>query len=451
MSASSLRKRKPIDPLEQAIETAFAPGRFIYYKAAWSFVDDLREVANKVDKVIESGPERAAVLYETFIAACHEKADEIDDSSGEFGMLVQDLFGGWIKARQTAGAAADETAKLLLAWMEDDPYGFCHDLDRKIVKVLDKDGIEALGRQARAKFDRATGSANANDKRHADYERRHWGGVLKTLLAARRNVKAYVALCEETELGAKDCKVVAEIYRSRRHPNKALDWVERGLDIARSDTRNSFADHELRDMKRALLVKLGRSEDALESAWIEFQEHPSTYGYKELMRYVPPKERKAWHEKAMDASEKGGLSSQIELWMEKKETGRLVARIGKATDEELGSLSHYATEPLARKFERPHPEIASRVFRALGMRIVDARKSKYYAAALGHLERAKKCYERAGLEAEWESLVADVRKRHYRKKSFMAGLERIVSGAAKRREPTFLERARSRWPKRSKR
>ena len=54
--------------------------------------------------------------------------------------------------------------------------------------------------------------------------------------------------------------------------------------------------------------------------------------------------------------------------------------------------------------ERPHPEIASRVFRALGMRIVDVRKSKYYAAALGHLERAKKCYdERAGLEAEWES------------------------------------------------
>ena len=53
--------------------------------------------------------------------------------------------------------------------------------------------------------------------------------------------------------------------------------------------------------------------------------------------------------------------------------------------------------------ERPHPEIASRVFRALGMRIVDARKSKYYAGALGHLERAKKCYERAGLETEWES------------------------------------------------
>ena len=46
-------------------------------------------------------------------------------------------------------------------------------------------------------------------------------------------------------------------------------------------------------MKRALLAKLGREGDALESAWAEFQEHPSTFRYEELMRYVPAKERKA--------------------------------------------------------------------------------------------------------------------------------------------------------------
>ena len=444
-----------MDPIEQAIETALAPGRFIYYKASWPFVEGLQKVSGKLDDVAGNEPARAVCLYETFIAACHEKAEEIDDSSGEFGVLVQDLFSGWIKARQRAGAAADETAKLLMAWMEDDPYGFCHDLDRKVVKVLDKDGLEALGRQARAKFETAAGTAtNGNGDRQADYERRRWCGMLKTVLAARRNVDDYVALCEETELRAEDCKVVAEIHQSRRHPQEARDWVERGLDIARPDASGSFYDYKLRDMKRILLAKLGRGEDALESAWVEFLEHPSTYRYEELMRYVPRKERKAWHEKAMDASEaseQGGLASRIDLWLEKKEVGRLAARIGTATNEELGQLSHYKTEPVARKLERPHPETAARVYRALGMRIVDARKSKYYASALGHLKHAKKCYERAGIEAEWDSLVADLRARHYRKKSFMAGLERIVSGTAKRREPTFLERARRRWPKGSNR
>ena len=126
----SPRKRKQVDLLAQAIEAALSPGAFISYKAAWSFVDDVQDVANDIGEIIEKEPKRAAHLYETFIAACHEKANEIDDSSGNFGMLVEDLFRGWIKARQTASDDPDETAKSLLSWMEDDPYGFCHDLCR---------------------------------------------------------------------------------------------------------------------------------------------------------------------------------------------------------------------------------------------------------------------------------------------------------------------------------
>ena len=113
-------KRKQIYALEQAIEAALAPGSFISYKVAWSFVDDVQAVANDIEKIIKKEPERAARLFETFIAACHEKAEEIDDSSGKFGMLVDDLFRGWIKARQAARADSEETAKSLVAWMSDD-------------------------------------------------------------------------------------------------------------------------------------------------------------------------------------------------------------------------------------------------------------------------------------------------------------------------------------------
>jgi hypothetical protein len=66
-------------------------------------------------------------------------------------------------------------------------------------------------------------------------------------------------------------------------------------------------------MKRTLLAKLGRPGDALQSAWSEFEASPSIFTYKELMRYVPAKEKMAWHQKAMEASEKGDLSSYIEL------------------------------------------------------------------------------------------------------------------------------------------
>jgi tetratricopeptide (TPR) repeat protein len=441
-------KRKQIDPLEKAIEAALSPGSFISYNASWSFVDDVQGVANDIGKIIKKEPERAANLYETFIAACHEKADEIDDSSGNFGMLVEDLFRGWIQARQDAKHDPDETAKSLLSWMEDDPYGFCYDLDREVVKVLDKKGLEAFVRRIRSKFESAL-TQDDKEKHLPGYARRKWGSVLKTLLAGQRNVDAYIALCEKTELEPKDCKVIAEIYRSRRRPEDALSWVEQGLEMARPDSGKSYEENELRELKRALLAKLGRPGDALQSAWSEFEARPSTFTYKELMRYVPAKEKMAWHQKAMEVSERGDLSAQIELWLEKKENARLVSRLRRATDKELEGLSHYWTQPLARKLERSHPDISARVYRALCMRIVNAGKSKYYDAALDNIDHAKKCYAKAGLDADWQAVVADVRKRHFRKKGFIAGFEDIVSGAPKYVEPPFLERAKARWPRKS--
>ena len=436
------RGKKTIDPFEQAIEAALSPGTFISYNAAWSFVDDVQNVASDLVKIIDREPERAALLYETFIGACHEKADEIDDSSGNFGMLMEDLFLDWITSRQAAAHDPEETARFLLSWMEEDPYGFCHNLDRQAVNVLDKKGLEAFIGQIRAKFESAP---SLNEERFPGYERRRWASVLKTLLAGQGNVEAYKALCEQTELNAQDCLTIAKIYQSRRRPEEALTWIERGLSVARSDNRPSFADHELHEMRRALLAKIGRPGDALQSAWSEFEAHPSIFTYKELMRYVPANEKKAWHQKAMQASEKGGLASQIELWLKKKEIDRLVLRLRRATDKELEALSHYTAEPLASKLEGSHPDISARVYCALCMRIINAGKSKYYDAALDNIERAKKCYAKAVLDADWQAVVDDIRQRHFRKKGFMAGFEGIVSGTPKHVEPPFLERSKARW------
>jgi hypothetical protein len=70
----------------------------------------------------------------------------------ELGTFAGGFFGGWIQARQAAGADRGETAKLLLAWMDDDGYGFCNDLGRDAVKVLDRAGLASQrsrpGRQA---------------------------------------------------------------------------------------------------------------------------------------------------------------------------------------------------------------------------------------------------------------------------------------------------------------
>ncbi len=85
------------------------------------------------------------------------------------------------------------------------------------------------------------------------------------------------------------------------------------------------------------------------------------------------------------------------------------------------------------------------------MRIVNARKSKYYDVALSNFENAKRCFERAGLIAAWEKTVIQVRADHHRKAGFMSGFEGLVAGTGPSDEPSFLERAKVRWIGRQRR
>ena len=431
-------KRRPSlqDPLEAAIETALRPGQFIDYRAGSNFVSELEQIAAQIDQLAHSDPERAVRLHESFLAGCYEKADDLDDSDGAFGQFVETLHIGWLRARQAAGADPEQTVSLLLDRMENDPYGFAYQLEREAVKVLDKNGLAAVERAVKILF-------GAKDR--AEYARRRWGEVLRAVYVQQRDVGAYVALCEQTALSGQDCLAIAAMHQARRKPEEALAWIERGLALGKKQPYGSTADHGLTKLKRELLTKLDRSGEALEDAWAEFQESPNKYTYEELMRFVPKTERSLWHGKAMDAAERGDLGHLIELLLATEETERLIRRLKEASPSALEGLNHYVTEPAAEHLAKMYPEVAAKVFQALGMRILNEKKSKYYYAALSHFESAKQCYQRAGMHQEWNAVVAEVRQAHHRKTGFMPGFERLAAGRGPSQEPSFLERARNRW------
>ncbi len=108
----------------------------------------------------------------------------------------------------------------------------------------------------------------------------------------------------------------------------------------------------------------------------------------------------------------------MDLYVETRETNRLADRIQSATDEALLDVSDYA----------------------LG----DEGKNKSYRSALSNLKRAKKCYEKAGLVDQWDSLVEDIRQRHRLKTSFMPKFEKIVLDEPAK-DSSFLDAARERW------
>jgi tetratricopeptide (TPR) repeat protein len=440
---------------EQAIELALHPGKFIPDRECFSFVSDLEQVAAGIDGLTGPNPAQAVELYETFLAGCYEKVEELHDSSSIFGQFVVELFCGWIKARQAAGADPDETATRLLDWMDEDPHGFCYQLEEDASQALDKAGLAAFVQLIRARFDGAAKTSSVvDDSPRANPEsiRRRWGESLRVLYLAQRDLSAYVAHAEETGFTAQDCLAIATLLVRRRKPEQALDAVNRGLALDRNSPHGSLAANELARLKRKLLTKLGREDEALAAAWADFCAYPSTFSYLDLMQFVPEAARSTWHTKAIDtAVATDTLPTLMDLLLETNETERLADLVRGIEDSALENLSHHVSEPVAETLDTTHPDLAARLWRAQGMRIVNAGKSRHYDAALSNLGRAKRCFERAGLVDEWQNTVSQVCANHHRKIGFMSDFNRLIAGTGPGSEPSFLERAKARWRARQRR
>jgi len=198
------------DPIESVIELALSPGAYIRDRACISFVSRLEGVAAQIDQLQKADPARAAGLYESFLAGCKEKAEELDDSSGSFGQFARDLICRWITATQTSGAGPDDTAETLLGWISNDPYAFCYQIEKDVAKALNKAGLAAFARLIRARFE-AIPSAER-------YDRGRWGDVLRAIYFAQRNPSAYEALAEQIGLEPRDCLALATISVARKRP-----------------------------------------------------------------------------------------------------------------------------------------------------------------------------------------------------------------------------------------
>jgi hypothetical protein len=178
------------------------------------------ERAAAIDTLVATDPARAVALYGAFLAGCHARADELDDSSGSFAQFYRDLVCKWIKSRPATGADTHKTASTLLLWMADDPYAFCYRIEKDAAAAFDKAGLAAFAMQVRERFDAAAADPSS-------WTYRRTAQILREIYIAQKDIYAYVELAEQTELKPEDCLAIAKML-VRKKPNKALGWVERG-------------------------------------------------------------------------------------------------------------------------------------------------------------------------------------------------------------------------------
>jgi len=445
-----MKRRCKKDEWIAAIEDALDPGAFVSYNQAWRFVEGLEHVKDRLDTLAGDDPERAIEPYELFLSGCYDKADEIDDSGGGLGDFFQGLFLSWVKARQRAKCDTEQTVKQILAWIENDDYGFTYQIEQQVAAVLLKTEYRLFVQHFEEQFNKTYHQLENKELLPIfkyPWEFRKPAMALREIYVAKKDNKSYIKLLGRYSCSPTDCENMAKMCQAKRRYAESLKWVQKGLSLEKKGNWANEKAWELKGMKQKLLHKVGRTRDALQAAWEEFRKHPSDYSYEDLMQYVPRAERTTWHAKAMNTAAKGDFYGFMELCVKTKEWEQLAMRVASENHQKLEALSHFVMEGAAKGLERRFKPEAAKVCRALGMRIVNRGKSKYYAYALDHLRKAKQCYEKSGLQKEWDSLVATIRKNHSRKSSFIGEFERIASGQARPAIQSFATKSKKRWNK----
>lgn len=444
---SEMSKRGTEDPLIVEIEKSLSPGRFFRRDEVHGFTIGLDQIHHRLEALVAAGEAARAVgLYEMLLSGIYSKAEECDDEC-YLSMSFANAFCGWIKARQADGRPAKETVEQILNWEKNDQYAFCFEIEKKVVQVLDAEGRRLLIAHFQGLVESALPKSAASPAKpifEYDNNLRLPALTLKEIYESLQDVSAYAAVCERLGFSPRDCERLATMEKSKEHWAEALAWVDKGIALGPTRNWRNEVGYALQQLRTELLHRLGRKEDALAAAWTAFQASSDEFRYEELMRYVPKDERSAWHERAMAAASHADLDVFVSLCVKAREWEQLASRVRAAPSSELDALSHYTSEPAAKGLAKRNPLAAAKLYRALGMRILNSGKSKYYGPALDHFEHARDLYCGSGQKSEWDAIVSTVRRAHSRKRGFLSSFEQIVRGKP-RYSPSFTDLAQERW------
>ncbi len=250
---------------------------------------------------------------------------------------------------------------------------------------------------------------------------------------------SWSAYCAATSRLPYDFLEIAEVFRDAERLDEAIDWAERGLE--------AFPEHPDSRLQ-TFLAELHASEDrhseALEIAWDRFVDHPGLDSYRELKPYAdrvgewPQRRARAFgllRKRARTVREEarrrgyGGLWGgdhselvKILLWEDDVDVAWHEA--------ETGGCHAGLWLELAERRKEAHPEDALRVYRARIEPAIARKDRRAYEEAVEMIEQVGVLLERLGREEELQTLVAEIREAHARKRNLMSLLDGLGADAA---------------------
>lgn len=421
---------------QNRINEALNLGSYIAWNEGSDFVEELEMVHRELVMYSKAQPKKALEYFEVFLAGCLVKGNEVDDSGAELGMFLDDLFQSWARCCANADMKPVEFIRKIAHWIRVDDIGFCCDLEKTVIPALSLQYRSALQNSLEQRLVEKRADETLEPKNDRLFQYQSNLATLKKLLMSTNNTTALIEAGKRYGFTQADYLALTKIFTSRGKMEEALEWAGRGLKYDKGEDHHR---DELEQLRRQLMVKTGRREEAVQEAWEKFERFSSMHTFKDVLACAKRTDKKELMNKALAVFEKSDLRHAVEAFHELGAIDPLIRRIDVTKEEELKKLFYSTAVPIAKSIAKKFPKQAARLYIAQGLDILDHKKSKAYHHAHDYFHQAKTLFEMAGKKEIWLQWVKNIRCEHRLKSGFMPGFEKIVSGTDSIQTPSFMD------------
>ncbi|MGR9000497.1 MAG: SWIM zinc finger family protein, partial [Gammaproteobacteria bacterium] len=302
------------DVFRQAIDKATRIYGFVDWREA-------RDIAAELDQLVESltellTPDSAAILVELAeyaIECLEESMQQIDDSSGDVGAIVETLGDLHLSACKLAKPEPQDLAERLFHLETTSLFGICSFSALTYHDVLGKKGLRRYRELAEAEWAKIQPRQN-NDA--YDSHRTTITRIMESLAEASGDMEELVAIKSRDLSLPYHYLAIAQIWAKAGQDNKALDWAERGLQAFPKAT-----DNRLRDFLVEAYLRHKRNDEALQLTWVQFEERTTLGHYQKLH----------------------AVAGQVGVWPEQRE--RALTRVAEVIAAEAAFTNHWKPKP----------------------------------------------------------------------------------------------------------
>jgi uncharacterized Zn finger protein len=432
ITAEKAGKKPDLAVLRAALDKAIRHRGFVDYRAMPAYARGIENVIDSLETLLQRGHAKAArELSERALQRMESAMNEVDDSDGYMGQILDRLQKLHLAACQVEKPEPQALAKLLIAWELNSEWEIFLGAAETYAGVLGTTGLALYRKFAEARWAKVPALAPGNKDPQSYGSRWRITRVMETLAGLSGDIEALVAVKARDLSHAFAFLQIAQSYKDSGHDEKALEWAERGL--------RAFPEHTDSRLREFLIEEYHRRKrhgEAIAIAWMAFCERPGLEAYRILNRSASrAKQWAEWREKAL-ARLRGEITSrrqprplarwappagdhselvEIFLWEGDPEAAWTEAR--------NGGCHNGLWSRLAEAREKEHPADALKVYVGQLKRALQPTQQQAYKEAVGVLRRIHPLKARIGKEIEFAALVQSVRAQYKARRNLMKLLD----------------------------